>query len=167
MEKKLKYEQEERIRYLQEKMRVEFANQQRVVEQQHYDQMMQREREMQFRFDDERRRLETDCEIRVKTIEDRTREMIRSNNDRVNQEDDYRRREQEDHLRRKIQEEKQTIETEFLDHRSRLERQIQAERGHERQMMETMKREKALAEDRAQTEANRARVLEQELEEAR
>lgn len=148
-------------------MKSEFGNQQRMQEQRHYEQMMVREREMQLKLEEERRRLETDFCLREKAIEDRTKDLLRQTNEKFHQEDDMRRRETEEIMRQRIREEKQTIESEFNDHRTRLERQIAVERTHERQLVETTKRERAQAEERANTELARARVLEQELGDAK
>jgi len=63
---------------------------------------MQREREMQFKLEDERRRMETEFTLREKTIEDRTREMMRLRNEQLAQEDDLRRREMDEQMRSRI-----------------------------------------------------------------
>lgn len=128
---------------------------------------MQREREMALKLEDECRRLELEFTLREKTIEDRTREMMRLRNEQLSQEDDLRRREMDDQMRSRITQEKTTIEVEFNDHRQRLERQISAERAHEKQLVESMRREKLAAEERANTESCRSRVIEQELTEAK
>jgi hypothetical protein len=167
MEKRVRIENEDRIHAMQEKMKQDFSNAQRLAEQHHYEAMMQRERDMQLKLEDERRRLETDFAMRERAIEDRTREMMRLNNEQHHQEDEYRRREQEELVRRRMQEEKQTIESEFNDQRTRLERQIAQERQHERQLLETTRRERQLAEERAMNEVTRVRHLEQELSDAR
>lgn len=87
---------------------------------------------MTLKLDEEKRRLENEFYMREKTNEDRTRELLRQTNERFSMEDDLRKRETEELLSRKLREEKQTIESEFIDQKTRLERQIAVERNHER-----------------------------------
>lgn len=63
-------------------------------------------------------------------------------------------------MRQRLRDEKQTIESEFIDQKTRLERQITVERTHEKQLFEMQKRDKQIAEERANTELARARILE-------
>ena len=87
---------------------------------------------MTLKLDEVKRRLENEFYMREKTNEDRTRELLRQTNERFSMEDDLRKRETEELLSRKLREEKQTIESEFIDQKTRLERQIAVERNHER-----------------------------------
>lgn len=77
-----------------------------MQEQRHYEQTMVREREMQLKLEEERRRLETDFALREQAIEDRTRDVLRQTNEKFHQEDDLRRRETEEMIRLRIREEK-------------------------------------------------------------
>jgi len=45
-------------------------------------------------------------------------------------------------MRQRLRDEKQTIESEFIDQKTRLERQITVERTHEKQLFEMQKRDK-------------------------
>lgn len=103
---------------------------------------MQREREMNLKLENERRRIEQEFAIKERIIEDRTKEVIRQNEEKMQQEDEYRRREHVESIQRILNEEKHTIESEFNDQRTRLERAINEERNHERKLLETTKRER-------------------------
>ena len=46
LEKRVRLENEERLREIQDSMKVEFAHQQRIAEQRHYDEIMQKERDL-------------------------------------------------------------------------------------------------------------------------
>jgi hypothetical protein len=45
--------------------------------------MMAREREMQLKLDDERRRLETEYSLKERDIQERARDMMRANNETI------------------------------------------------------------------------------------
>ena len=52
LEQKVRFENEERLRELQDQMKAEFGHQQRVAEARHYEEMMQKERDLQNRLEE-------------------------------------------------------------------------------------------------------------------
>lgn len=73
----MRFENEERLAKLQESMKGEFGHSQRISENRHQDQIMNKERELQLKLEDMTRRMEQDAIAREQAIEERVQNRLR------------------------------------------------------------------------------------------
>ena len=76
LEKRVKLENEERLKEITDRMKIEFSHAQRLQEDRHYEQMTQKERDMKLRMDDQQHRVEVEMIDREKLLEDKVQMRI-------------------------------------------------------------------------------------------
>ena len=100
---------------------------------------------------------------REKVMEEKVQARINQHNQRVEAEEQFRRQDMERQIRDRVDEERNLLEREFQDQRQRLEEQTLKEREYDHQIVETAKREKLEADDKAYQENMRATRLEEDI----
>lgn len=60
LEKKLRFDNEEKLKSMTEAMKSEFGHSQRAADNRHYEQMMQKEKDLALKLEDMQRRMEQD-----------------------------------------------------------------------------------------------------------
>ena len=76
LEKKVRFENEDRLREVQDQMKQEFAHQQRIAEQRHYDEIMQKERDLKNKLEQEQRRMELESIHREQALEEKVQNRL-------------------------------------------------------------------------------------------
>ena len=71
IEKKLRFENEERLKALTDNMKQEFAHSQRLADNRHHDQIMTKEKDLNLKMEEMQRRMEQDAIAREKAIEEK------------------------------------------------------------------------------------------------
>ena len=71
MEKKIRFENEERMKALTDNMKQEFAHTQRIADNRHRDIVMQKEKDLNLKMEEMSRRMEQDAIAREKAIEEK------------------------------------------------------------------------------------------------
>ena len=72
MEKKIRFENEERMKALTDQMKAEFGHQQRLSDNRHQEALMHREKDLSLKLDDMQRRMEQEAIAREQAIEEKT-----------------------------------------------------------------------------------------------
>ena len=132
LEKKVRFENEERLREIQDQMKSEFGHQQRIAEQRHYDEMMQKERDLKNKLEQEQRRMELESIHREQALEEKVQNRLNQQNERFgtetqaskarhDQEKELLRREMENRLAERLSQEQQRLEADFRAQRDRME----------------------------------------------
>ena len=76
LEKRVRFENEERLREIQDAMKAEFGHQQRVAESRHREEIMQKERDLQNRLEEQQRRMEMESIHREQALEEKVQGRI-------------------------------------------------------------------------------------------
>ena len=66
-------------------MKQEFGHSQRVLDNRHYDQMMQKEKDLSLKLEEMQRRMENESLAREKTVEDNFNQRLRTQQERFQQ----------------------------------------------------------------------------------
>ena len=96
LDKKLRFEAEERIKMLTDNMKAEFGHNQRIAENRHYDELMAKEKDLQLRLEEMQRRMEQESMQREKVMEEKMQQRMRQQSERFEAQESFNRQDAED-----------------------------------------------------------------------
>ena len=82
LEKKLQFENEERMKLLTDNMKSEFNHNQRIADNRHYTDIMAKEKDLQCKLDEMQRRMEQEAIAREQAIEEKVQNRLKQQNER-------------------------------------------------------------------------------------